>query len=236
MLLGRARRVKPGQSPLEPRYAARLPVVSAASAFRDAPDVPLILPQVNPGNTWIWSGCSSASARPRASSLPDPEPARPRAFRRLRAQAPRGCLRPFGRWRWPRCQARVGRRKPLRRGVAALDVIDNLVPYVPGEEEKVARETGKILGRLAGDRIEPHGVRVSCTCTRVAVLDGHTEVVFAALERPATLGALREALAEGSREWRRRSTSCRAHRRIGSRCTTIPIGRSPAAIATPGEE
>src|SRR6266542_1343061 len=49
-------------------------------------------------------------------------------------------------------------------GVMALDIFDNVIPYIPGEEEKVARETGKILGRLADAGIVPEAFPVSVTC------------------------------------------------------------------------
>jgi aspartate-semialdehyde dehydrogenase len=61
-------------------------------------------------------------------------------------------------------------------GVIALDVLDNVIPYIPGEEEKVARETGKILCAT---------FPVSATCTRAAVTEGHTEAVTVSLGSPA---------------------------------------------------
>ena len=174
---------------LEPLYAARLPVISAASAFRDALDVPLILPQVNPGHLELV-GAQRRARQTQGFILPMPNCTTTGLAIALKPLADAFGLRQVA---MTSMQAVSGAgRSP---GVAALDVIDNLVPYIPNVEEKVARETGKILGRLSGDGIEPHAVRVSCTCTRVGVLDGHTEAVFAALERPATLGELREALA-----------------------------------------
>jgi aspartate-semialdehyde dehydrogenase len=79
-------------------------------------------------------------------------------------------------------------------GVAALDIIDNVIPYIPKEEEKVQSEAQKILGTLAGDRIQPATFPVSATCTRVPVLEGHTEAVYVSLERPATVGEVKAAL------------------------------------------
>lgn len=63
-------------------------------------------------------------------------------------------------------------------GVMALDIIDNVVPYIPKEEEKVEKETQKILGRVVGNAIEPAAFPVSATCTRVPVLEGHTKAVY----------------------------------------------------------
>ena len=69
----------------------------------------------------------------------------------------------------------------------ALDVLDNVIPYIPGEEEKVARETGKILGRMAASGIVPTAFPVSATCTRAAVSEGHTEAVSVSLGVPTPL-------------------------------------------------
>jgi aspartate-semialdehyde dehydrogenase len=72
-------------------------------------------------------------------------------------------------------------------GVSGMDILDNIIPYIPKEEEKVQTETQKILGRLTGEAIAPAPLAVSCTCTRVNVLEGHTESVFVQLRRPARL-------------------------------------------------
>jgi aspartate-semialdehyde dehydrogenase len=63
-------------------------------------------------------------------------------------------------------------------GVIALDIMDNVIPYIPKEEEKVQVETKKILGNMNNGSVAPASLKVSCTCTRVPVLDGHTESVF----------------------------------------------------------
>ena len=81
--------------------------------------------------------------------------------------------------------------------LAALDIVDNIVPFIPkNEEEKVERETQKILGVLQGERIEPCPVRVSATCTRVPVLDGHTEAVTVALSRETSMEEAGAAMRE----------------------------------------
>ena len=76
----------------------------------------------------------------------------------------------------------------------SLDVVDNVVPYIPKEEEKVAKETCKLLGQRKNDGIVPADMTVSATCTRVAVLDGHTESVSVALREPATVEQVKEAM------------------------------------------
>ena len=63
-------------------------------------------------------------------------------------------------------------------GVASLDIQDNVIPFISGEEEKVPAETNKILGSLASERIRPTSIPIYCSCNRVAVLDGHLESVY----------------------------------------------------------
>jgi len=67
-------------------------------------------------------------------------------------------------------------------GVASLDIIDNVIPFINGEEEKVQRETQKILGEPGKNA----GFNVSASCHRVSVIDGHTEAVFIQTEKPAS--------------------------------------------------
>jgi aspartate-semialdehyde dehydrogenase len=62
-------------------------------------------------------------------------------------------------------------------GVASLDIIDNVVPYIGGEEDKVENEPRKFLGRLEGDSIHYADIRISAHCNRVATRDGHMETV-----------------------------------------------------------
>jgi aspartate-semialdehyde dehydrogenase len=71
-------------------------------------------------------------------------------------------------------------------GVVALDIVDNIIPYIPGEEEKVARETCKILGVVGEGGVAPARLRVSATCTRAAVIEGHTESVSVSTTAPCT--------------------------------------------------
>ncbi|HVB14565.1 MAG TPA: aspartate-semialdehyde dehydrogenase [Candidatus Dormibacteraeota bacterium] len=86
------------------------------------------------------------------------------------------------------------------QGVAAMTILDNVIPYVAGEEEKIETESLKILGGLDGERFLPADLRVSAQCNRVAVLDGHTEAVSVRLRRPASGEQLRQAFAEFTSE------------------------------------
>ena len=62
-------------------------------------------------------------------------------------------------------------------GVASLDIIGNVIPFIGGEEGKMETETQKILGALTNGHVEPHPVAVSAHTTRVPVVNGHTEMV-----------------------------------------------------------
>ncbi|KZZ93246.1 aspartate-semialdehyde dehydrogenase [Moelleriella libera RCEF 2490] len=92
-------------------------------------------------------------------------------------------------------------------GVSSMDVIDNVVPYIQGEEDKLETEALKILGRLDDARtafVEQSGLRVSATCNRVPVMDGHMACVSLTFERKpapsadACKAALRDYVAEAS--------------------------------------
>ncbi len=78
-------------------------------------------------------------------------------------------------------------------GVSSLQIVDNVVPFIPGEEEKLETEPRKILGRLEAGRIVASQILVSAQCTRVPVVDGHTLCVSVALGRRASAQDLREA-------------------------------------------
>ena len=79
-------------------------------------------------------------------------------------------------------------------GVAALDIADNVIPFIPNEEQKVQKETRKILGALGEKGVEPANFNISCTCTRVNVLDGHTESVFASTKEKCSVEEIKGAL------------------------------------------
>jgi aspartate-semialdehyde dehydrogenase len=86
-------------------------------------------------------------------------------------------------------------------GVLALDIIDNVVPYISKEEEKVEKETKKILGHFEKDGITDARITVSCTCTRVNVIEGHTESVFVGLKKKPTVDEARKAMEEFGRDF-----------------------------------
>lgn len=181
---------------LEPRYAAECPVVSTASAFRYEDDVPLLLPGVNPEHIELLE---SQRQRRGWKGFVAPNPNCTTVGLAI-ALAP--LHRAFGieHVHMVSMQAVSGAgRSP---GVIALDVVDNIVPFIPGEEDKVAKETQKILGARAGDGIEPAGFGVSVTCTRVGVLEGHTEAVHVKLASDASAEAIAAAWSGAGAELR----------------------------------
>jgi aspartate-semialdehyde dehydrogenase len=174
--------------PLEERFAPRVPVVSTSSAFRYEDDVPIIVPGVNQEHAVLvkrqqrergWKGCVVPIPNCTTTGL-------------VVALAP--LVRHFGVEAVivTSMQALSGAgRSP---GVLGLDALDNVIPYIPKEEEKVQTETSKILGTLEGDRVVPLDVPVSAHCNRVNVRDGHTECVSAGLGRAASPADVRAAL------------------------------------------
>ncbi len=85
-------------------------------------------------------------------------------------------------------------------GVASLDAIENVIPYISGEEEKMQTEPRKILGTLAGNSVHFADFKLSAHCNRVPVLDGHLESVTVRLKSKASAADVRKALANFSGE------------------------------------
>jgi len=79
-------------------------------------------------------------------------------------------------------------------GVASLDILGNVIPFISGEEEKIEIETRKILGKLLHDRVELASFVVSAQTNRVAVEDGHTECVSVKFKKQASVDAIKETL------------------------------------------
>ena len=72
-------------------------------------------------------------------------------------------------------------------GVPSLDIIDNVVPYIGGEEEKLEWESRKMLGKVKGNAIDLANFTISAHCNRVAVTDGHTVCLSIETEKPASV-------------------------------------------------
>ena len=81
-------------------------------------------------------------------------------------------------------------------GVASMDIIDNVLPYIAGEEPKIETEAQKILGEFKERSIEKADFTVSAQCFRVNVIDGHTASVRVKLKQTSTLEGVMEAMSE----------------------------------------
>ncbi len=165
--------------PVEERFAqAGYAVCSNAAAHRLGADVPLLIPEVNPDHTALidaqrrrrgWKGLIVTSANCSATQL---------------ALALKPLHQAFGLRRLcvVTLQAVSGAGYP---GVASLDILGNVVPFIGGEEEKVEREPLKLLGTLQEGHIADAAFVVSAQCNRVPVRDGHTACVSVEFERRA---------------------------------------------------
>jgi aspartate-semialdehyde dehydrogenase len=175
---------------VEPRFARDIAVISTASAFRYENDVPVFLPGVN----WDHAALIDIQRKNRGWKgfvSPGPNCTTVGLAMTLR---PLDVAFGVGKVIMTSMQALSGAgRSP---GVSAMDILDNIVPYIPKEEEKVEKETLKILGKIGPGGITPAAMQVSCTCTRVNVLEGHTESVFVELKRKATLEEVKAAWRE----------------------------------------
>jgi len=174
--------------PVEAEFAALYPVFSKASAHRMDNDVPLIIPEVNPDHAALisvqkrlrgWKGFISTD--PNCSTIQLAMTLKP--------------LMQFGLGQVmvSTMQALSGAGYP---GVPSLDIIDNVVPYISKEEEKMECEPLKILGAFDGNRICPADFVLSSSCHRVNVSDGHLESVFVKLDSEPTVQEIEAAFSQ----------------------------------------
>ena len=159
---------------LEDRYAkAECPVVSNNSAHRHTPDVPMIIPEINPehieiinaqrkrlgtkrGFVAVKSNCSLQSYLPAMAIINEKYPI-DRALVTT-YQAISGAGKTFETW---------------------PEMVDNLIPYIGGEEMKSEVEPNKILGSIVGEEIVPStALQIECQTYRVPVSNGHTAAIF----------------------------------------------------------
>ena len=157
---------------IETKFAADVPVISTSSAYRYEEDVPILIPGVNDEQADLleqqkknrnWKGwvaplpnCTTTGLAITLKPLYEKYGAKKVMMTSMQAIS-------------------GGGRSP---GVSAMNITDNIIPYIAKEEGKVRVETRKILGKLKDGKIQEADIKVSCTCTRVPVIDGHTESVF----------------------------------------------------------
>lgn len=164
---------------LEPQFAAAgCAVVSNSSALRMQADVPLVIPEVNGDHislietqSWHRSSGGFAVTNPNCSAIGLVIALAP-LHRRFHLESVMVVT----------MQAVSGAGYP---GVASLDILGNVIPYIKNEEEKMEEETQKLLGTLNGGKVVPAPFAMSAQCNRVAVEDGHTESVSVRLKHKA---------------------------------------------------
>jgi aspartate-semialdehyde dehydrogenase len=166
--------------PIEQRLAAAGHIVcSNASNHRMEPDVPLVIPEVNPDHLALitvqrrrrgWSG--AIVTNPNCTSTPATMVLRP-------------LLDTFGvrRMLLVSMQALSGAGYP---GVPSYDIVDNVIPFIGGEEPKLEVEPQKMLGQLRDETIVPASFTTSAHCNRVPVLEGHLVCLSIELEQKAS--------------------------------------------------
>lgn len=177
---------------IESRFAKDIPVISTSAAYRYEADVPILIPGINDDHAGLleiqkknrgWKGfiaplpnCTTTGLAITMRPLFDSFGAQKIIMTSMQSMSGAG-------------------RSP---GVSALDITDNIIPYIPKEEDKVRIETGKILGKFADGKINPANFKVSCTCTRVPVIDGHTETVFVETSKHVDPDTVKKAMQDFS--------------------------------------
>jgi aspartate-semialdehyde dehydrogenase len=172
---------------VEPELAAAGHVISSNSSNdRMAADVPLTIPEINADHLGLievqrdergWDGaliknpnCSTITMVPTLAALDE-----------------------FGleRVHVSTLQAVSGAGYS---GVSSMEIIDNAIPHIGGEEEKMETESRKLLGGFDGAELTLHDAEVSASCNRIPTIDGHLENVFADLADDPSLDAVAEAM------------------------------------------
>ncbi|MEP6848468.1 MAG: aspartate-semialdehyde dehydrogenase [Acidobacteriota bacterium] len=167
---------------------AGYPVISNSSSYRMDEDVPLLIPEINPDHLGLIEKQKKNRGYGKGFIVTNPNCA-------IMSVAPplAGIHRKFGVESAivTTLQAISGAGYP---GVASMDIFDNVIPYIAGEEPKVETETQKILGEFTDGSITKADFAVSAQCFRVPVLDGHTASVRFNLKNKATLEQILEAI------------------------------------------
>jgi len=175
---------------VEPAFCEEGYVVSSNSSnARTDPDVPLTIPEVNADHIDLievqrdergWDGalvknpnCSTITMVPPLAALDDAFGLDSVTVSTLQAVSGAGYS-----------------------GVTSMEIIDNAIPHIGGEEEKMETESRKLLGTFDGAEVQWHGARVDASCNRIPTLDGHLENVWTDTAESATPEAAAEALRE----------------------------------------
>ncbi len=173
---------------LEPKYAKTTPVISTASAFRYEEDTPILIGGVNMDHASLlavqqkkrgWKGfispksnCTIAGLVVSLKPIQDLFGVKQVIMTSLQAMSGAG-------------------RTP---GLSAMDMTENIIPYIAGEEPKVETEPQKILGKFTGESIQHASFGITATCTRVPVIDGHTVCAFVQTVKPCSPEDVKKAM------------------------------------------
>ncbi len=172
---------------VEPKFATSCIVASNASAMRMEPDVPLVIPEVNPEHLDMieiqqknrgWDGfvvtnpnCSTIALTITLKPLYDQFDIKRVYVSTMQAVSGAGY-----------------------NGVPSMAIVDNLVPFIGEEEEKMETETLQLLGEYDGESVTPATFGVSASCHRVGIVDGHTEAVFIEMEDKFEIEEIKESM------------------------------------------
>ncbi|KZX17394.1 aspartate-semialdehyde dehydrogenase [Methanobrevibacter cuticularis] len=172
---------------VEPKFAKNYIVASNASAMRMKKDVPLVIPEVNPEFLDLieiqqrnrgWDGfivtnpnCSTIALTLTLKPIYDSYDINRVYVSTMQAVSGAGY-----------------------NGVPSMAIVDNLVPYIGGEEEKMESETLHLLGTLDGSDVTNANFGLSASCHRVAVVDGHTEAVFVELDNDVDIEDIKNTM------------------------------------------
>lgn len=172
---------------VEPKFAESYVVASNASAMRMEKDVPLVIPEVNPEFLDLievqqknrgWDGfivtnpnCSTIALTLTLKPIYDKFNIKRVYVSTMQAVSGAGY-----------------------NGVPSMAIVDNLIPFIGSEEEKMESETLHLLGSLEGNEVKNANFPLSASCHRVSVIDGHTEAVFVELEDSADISQIQSSL------------------------------------------
>ena len=167
---------------------AGFPIISNSSCYRMDEDVPLLIPEINADHLGLIEMQRQKRGFGKGFIVTNPNCA-------VTSFAPplAALHRKFGIESVvvTTMQAISGAGYP---GVSSMDIADNVLPYIAGEEPKVETESQKILGTFANGAVTPADFSVSAQCFRVDVIDGHTASVRVDLKQPSTLEDVVEAM------------------------------------------
>jgi len=192
---------------IEGKIAKERPVISTASAYRYFDDSFVYLPSVNESHAGIisvqqknreWRGfvvpqanCTTIGLAMSLKPVYDEFGLGRVTMASMQAVSGAG----YGAVKeWAKQRREQGADLPAVLGDFSQGVFEgNVIPYIRGEEEKVKKETVKLLGEFIDGKIKSAGFKIACKCNRVPVLDGHTESVFIETAKECSVDELKEA-------------------------------------------